>query len=237
MTILYEAVDVLHEDDLTALDNWHHEGVGGMSVLDGGGLALACVGSAQGREGCQAFFRHDLPDPVCIDYELTVCSQGGLVINFVAMRGIHGEDLIADSGKLRRRTGCFGDYVAAQSDLQSYHVSVSRFNDKGEHTGTSNWRRNPGLILIGHGEDLVNTTGEPYQIRLIKDRISLQLFVNGRFAHGCIDRRPGEHGIPDTGKFGFRLIGSGVRAEVRQFRVTAVRPNPEITGTMEKSGL
>ena len=52
-----------------------------------------------------------------------------------------------------------------------------------------------------------------------------------------VDRAAGEHGIPDTGKFGFRLIGSDVKAEVRDFRVYAIEPHPIVTQTMQRSGL
>ncbi len=237
MTIPYAQGELLHQDPLTDLSNWHHEGTGEISPAANGGMQLHCFGSAQGREGCQAFFRADLPDCIAVEYDLTVLSQGGLVINFLAMRGLQGEDMIADADRLRPRAGVFGDYVSATADLQSYHVSVSRFGDDGVHTGTSNWRRNPGLILVGHGEDLVNTIGKTYRMRLVKDRISLQLFVDGCFAHGCIDRLAGEHGIPDTGKFGFRLIGSDVKAEVINFRAYAIEPNQEVTKAIERSGL
>ena len=45
-------------------------------------------------------------------------------------------------------------------------------------------------------------------------------FVNGRFSHGSFDR--------DTGKFGFRLIGSDVMADIQSFRVHAIEPDDSI---------
>ena len=55
-----------------------------------------------------------------------------------------------------------------------------------------------------------------------------QVFVDGRFAHGFIDRDQSRYPIPDTGKFGFRLIGSDVMADTRGFRVYSIEPDESI---------
>jgi hypothetical protein len=216
MPIHYENREELYADPLYDLSCWHHEGIGGIMPLPGGGMRLSCLGSKQGAEGCMAFFRPTLPDQIAVEYTLTVLGHGGLVINYLAIRGLRGEDLIEDRDYLPPRTGIMANYWSEKWGLQSYHVSFSRFNDKGVHTQTSNWRRNPGCLLIGHGTDLVQELRRPYRIRVTKDAGHCQLFVDGRFAHGVIDHMPGQ---PDTGKFGFRLIGSGVEAEVADFHV------------------
>jgi hypothetical protein len=225
MPFIYENIEQLHADDFQNFDAWHHEGIGQILPAPGGGMRLHCHGSRQGREGCMAFFRPTLPDQVAFEYDLTVRSQGGLVINYLAIRGLNGEDLIADRDKLKPRTGIMINYYGIEWGLQSFHVSVSRFNDKGEHTGTSNWRRNPGCILCGHGTDRIKEIGRTYHIRLTKDAGHCQLFVDGEFAHGFIDRDTTRFPIPDHGKFGFRLIGSDVKADVAHFRVYRVRLN------------
>ncbi|MDP6356600.1 MAG: DUF1961 family protein [Planctomycetota bacterium] len=227
MPVEYENVELLHSDDFHELSNWHHEGIGHLESLPGGGMRLACLGSRQGGEGCMAFFRHDLPDHLAYEYDLIVRTQGGLVINYLAIRGINGEDMIADIDDLEPRTGIMANYFSAKWGLQSYHVSISRFNDAGEHTETSNWRRNPGCRLIGHGIDPCMEIGRKYHIRIVKDRGHCQLFADGRFAHGFMDH---DHSspIPDTGKFGFRLIGSEVVAEVCNFHVHRVEPDESI---------
>lgn len=188
-----------------------------------------------------AFFRPTLPDRIAVEYDLAVRSQGGLVINYVAIRGLTGEDLIEDRDKLEPRTGIMANYYGLKWGLQSYHVSVSRFNDKGEHTGRSNWRRNPGSALCGHGIDAVQEIGRWYHIRLTKDHGHCQLFVDGRFAHGFVDRDTSKRPIPDTGKFGFRLIGSDVMADIRSFRIFRVkledRLRNEIWNTHENAGM
>lgn len=189
-------------------------------------MRMGCLGSRQGGPGCMAFFRPDLPDGISISYDLVVGSHGGLIINYLAIRGLNGEDLVDDREQLERRTGVMKNYYAARWGLQSYHVSFSRFDDDGRHTETSNWRRNPGCVLIGHGVDPVRELGRRYAIRLTKDFGCLQLYVDGRFAHGLIDRAEGRFPIPDWGKFGFRLIGSNVRAEVHNLRIHRIDPHP-----------
>jgi hypothetical protein len=191
-------------------------------------MRLHCVGSAQGAEGCMAFFRPDLPDRISIAYDIAVHSHGGLVINYIAIRGLNGEDLIADAARLPKRRGVMSDYYLRSQGLQSFHVSFSRFNDDGVHTNTSNWRRNPGCLLVGHGNDLVQTLGRRHHIRITKEAGSLQLFVDGVFAHACLERDASRFPIPDTGKFGFRLIGSDVKADVFNLRIHRIPPSPAI---------
>lgn len=216
--------ELVHRDDFADFTAWHHEGIGGIQRGPDGAMQLACRGSAQGGQGCMAFFRPTLPDSIAIEYDIVIRSVGGLVINYVAMRGRNGEDLITDCDKLRPRTGIMSDYFDQEHGLQSYHVSFSRFNDKGEHTQTSNWRRNPGGFLVGHGVDPVTEIGRRYHIRLTKDGGSCQLFVDGKFAHAFIDWQSQPLPQPDCGKFGFRLIGSEVAADVWNFRVHKVEP-------------
>lgn len=228
MPVDYPNGDLLHADDFETLDNWHHEGIGQIARAPEGGLRLHCFGSKQGGRGCMAFFRPNLPDQIAVEYDLTVRSHGGLVINYIAIRGLNGEDMIADAELLPPRTGVMRDYWDRRKGLQSYHVSVSRFNDKGEHTGTSNWRRNPGCLLIGHGNDLVQEIGRTYRLRITKDGGHCQLFVDGQFAHAFIDRDTSVLPIPDTGKFGFRLIGSDVMADVAAFRVYRIERDASV---------
>ncbi|MHB0935924.1 MAG: DUF1961 family protein [Armatimonadota bacterium] len=221
MPIHYENREELYADPLRDLAAWHHEGIGEIRPLPGGRMRLSCLGSRQGAEGCMAFFRPTLPDQVAVEYTLTVLGHGGLVINYLAIRGLQGEDLIEDRDVLPPRAGIMANYWSEQWGLQSYHVSFSRFNDRGEHTQTSNWRRNPGCLLVGHGTDLVQELRRPYRIRVTKDAGHCQLFVDGQFDHGMVDHVPGP---PDTGKFGFRLIGSEVEAEVADFHVYRIGP-------------
>lgn len=191
MPIDYPNHEILHEDTFQTLDQWHHEGAGHLEPIPGGGMRMACVGSEQGGPGCMAFFRPNLPDQVSISYEVKVKSHGGLIINYLAIRGINGEDLIEDADKLEPRIGTMRNYFATKWGLQSYHVSYSRFDDEGNHTSTSNWRRNPGCLLAGHGIDLVQEIGRRYSIGLTKDLGSLQLYVDSLFAHCGSQNRAG----------------------------------------------
>ena len=225
MPLDYPDKNFLEEDSFDSLDRWYHEGAGQLERIEGGGMRLGCLGSRQGSHGCMAFFRPDLPDGIAVSYDLVVNSHGGLIINYLALRGMNGEDVISDDARLKPRAGVMKNYYAAKWGLQSYHVSFSRFGDEGRHTATSNWRRNPGCQLVGHGTDLVTEVGRRYSIRLTKDFGCLQLYVDGVFAHGVIDRAEGRHPVPDWGKFGFRLIGSNVSADVFDFQVHRIDPH------------
>ncbi len=233
MPIDYDDGELLLADDLASFGNWHHEGVGQIAAAPSGGMRLHCFGSRQGREGCMAFFRPTLPDQVAISYEITIRSHGGLVINYLAIRGLGGEDMIAGREKLPPRTGVMADYYLAGQGLQSFHVSFSRFGDDGRHTATSNWRRNPGCLLVAHGVDACQEIDRPYRIRITKDAGHCQFYCDGAFAHGVIERDTAEYAIPDTGKFGFRLIGSDVMADVADFRVHRIAPNERIWSRQE----
>ncbi|MCG3180728.1 MAG: hypothetical protein BIFFINMI_03091 [Phycisphaerae bacterium] len=225
----YESRELLHADDFADFVNWHHEGVGeiGPGPVPGQ-MRLHCLGSRQGGPGCMAFFRPTLPDRIAVEYDLVVRSHGGLVINYIAIRGLDGQDLIADRDRLPPRTGVMSDYYAAAGGLQSYHISFSRFDDAGRHTDTSNGRRNPGMLLMSQGVDHCTEIGRAYRIRVVKDGGHVQLWVDGKFSHSFFDRDTRRYPIPDTGKFGFRLIGSDVMADVSGFRVYRIDANEEV---------
>ena len=209
--------EVLFADDFTSdLSNWHHEGLGEASIIEPGLLRLDCTGSRQGAEGCMLFCRKDFPDQIAVSYRLRLEQSNGLIITFVAMRGLNGEDLIED---LPPRQGVFKDYVGEDAPMRSYHVSVSRYGDTGEHTGVSNWRRNPGLNLVGQGPDLCKEIGREYRVLIVKDGKHLQLGVDGEVAHEFTDPDELPDDIPSAGKVGFRAIGSKVVADIREFRV------------------
>ncbi len=217
---------LLYEDDFSqGFSQWHHEGIGHIASGPEGGMRLHCHGSRQGAEGCMAFFRPTLPDGIRVSYKLNVRSQGGLVINYVAIRGLNGEDLIEDRGRMEARTGIMANYFSRRWGLQSYHVSISRFNDKGQHTGTCNMRRNPGSLVEAHGLDMVTQLNRSFEITVQKDAGHLALYVDGQCTLGFVDRDASRYPIPDDGKFGFRLIGSDVMADVFDFKVHKVHPN------------
>jgi len=226
MTIFYENHQLLFSDSFENTSNWFHEGVGEINQMNGG-INLHCFGSSMGDKGCMAFFKHDLPDQISIEYDINIKSHGGMVLNYIAIRGLNGEDLITDK-TLEPRTGIMRNYFGLKWGLQSYHLSYSRFGDDGTHTQSSNWRRNPGMILVGHGNDPVMQINREYHIRLTKDKGHLQFFVDGILGHAMIDRDTSEYPIPDIGKFGFRLIGTDVQAEIKNFRVFQIQHNPDV---------
>jgi hypothetical protein len=233
MPITYDNLELLHQDDFADRANWHHEGIGEAGPAPEGGMRLRCFGSKQGDKGCMCFFRPTLPDGIAIAYDIIVRSHGGLVINYLAIRGLNGEDMIADRDKLPPRPGEMKCYFARKWGLQSYHLSFSRFNDKGIHTETSNWRRNPGCLLVGHGIDPCMAINRKYHLRVTKEQGHCQLFVDGAFAHAFIDRDTTRYPIPDYGKFGFRLIGSDVMVDVSAFRIHRIESDRKVWSNNE----
>lgn len=211
---------VLFQEDFKDLSNWDHEGVGRAYIAEPGVLRLECVGSQQGGAGSQVFCRQDFPDHIAIEFDLKVLTNNGLIITFVAMKGLHGEDMITD---LPPRQGLFNEYTGADARLRSYQVSISRYDDTARHTGVSNWRRNPGLHLMGQGPDLCKEVGRWYRIRIVKDGSHLQLGDNGRLAHEFTDPGQLPTPMPSDGKVGFRAIGANVQALIRNFRVLALK--------------
>ncbi len=209
---------VLYSDNFASLDNWHHEGRGQLTQPEPNVMQLNCVGSKQGSAGCMAFCRTDFPDNICIEYDLRVLTRNGLVITFIAAQGRHGEDMITG---LPKREGVFADYIF-NPGLRCYHVSVSRYNDKGEHTGVSNWRRNPGIFLMAQQRDLCKEPLNWYHVAIVKQGPLLQMAVNGALAGGFVDPNEIPEPIPSAGKVGFRSIGAEVLAQIRSFKVTAL---------------
>ena len=209
---------VIYEDTFGNLDNWHHEGRGMLSQPEPNLMQLECVDSKQGSVGCMAFCRKDFPDNICIEYDLKVLTTNGLVITFIAAQGRHGEDMITG---LPIREGIFADYVY-NPKLRCYHVSVSRYNDEGVHTGVSNWRRNPGLFLMAQQPDLCKQPNIWYHIAIIKQGRLLQMEVDGKLAGGFFDLDEIPEPVPKGGKIGFRAIGAKVLAQIKNFKVTAI---------------
>jgi hypothetical protein len=209
----------LFEDNFANLDNWHHEGGGNLSQPEANLMQLNCIGSKQGKAGCMSFCKKDFPDNVCIEYDMRVVTSKGLLITFIASKGRNGEDMITE---LPAREGIFADYIF-NPKMRSYHLSVSRYNDKGEHTGVSNWRRNPGIFMMGQQEDLCKKINNWYHIAIIKKGGLLQLAVDGKLAGGFIDPDEIPELIPSDGKVGFRAIGSEVIAQIKNFKVSSLQ--------------
>ena len=207
---------VLYEESFDSLDNWHHEGGGMLTQPEPGVMQLNCVGSRQGRAGCMAFCRKDFPDNIRIEYDLKALTTNGLVITFIAAQGRRGEDMITE---LPKREGIFADYIL-NPGLRCYHVSVSRYNDKAEHTGVSNWRRNPGIFMMAQQPDLCKEPRKWYHVTITKKGPLLQMAVDGKLAGGFIDPDEIPEPIPSAGKIGFRAIGAKVLAQIRNLKVT-----------------
>ncbi|MGB2959722.1 MAG: DUF1961 family protein [Bacteroidota bacterium] len=211
---------ILYSDSFEDLSNWHHEGLGGITQPEPNLMQLNCTGSIQGEAGCMAFCREGFPDSIQIDLDLRVLTTNGLVITFLAARGRRGEDMLSD---LPAREGVFADYVF-NPRLRSYHVSISRYDDDGVHTGVSNWRRNPGLFLMGQQPDLCKEPNRWYHVAILKQGSVLHMAVDERTAGGFQDPDEIPDAIPGAGKIGFRAIGRHVIVQIKNFTVSRSGP-------------
>ncbi|OHB48127.1 MAG: hypothetical protein A2Y10_17610 [Planctomycetes bacterium GWF2_41_51] len=211
---------IIYQDNFLNLDNWHFEGlVERVTNPEPGIMRLDCSGSQQGKIGCMSFCKLDFPDNISIEYDMYVEAKNGLVITFLGMKGINGEDAIIG---VPNRTGVFADYISKNATTRSYHVSVSRYNDKAEHTGVSNWRRNPGIHLMGQGPDPCKEINKWYHVNIIKKGHVCELYVDGEFVSGFTDPQRIEDEIPTSGKIGFRTIGSHAVARISNFKVSSL---------------
>ncbi len=215
-----KSTEVLYQDDFTNLDNWHLEGfTEGITNPKPGIMRLDCTGSEQGGVGAMAFCRKDFPDNIVVEYDLYTEAKNGLIITFLAMEGVNGEDAITG---VPSREGYFKDYVGEDASTRSYHVSLSRYNDKAEHTGVSNWRRNPGLHLVGQGKDPCKETHRWYDIKIVKKGPACKLYVDGELATEFTDPQEIDDEIPTSGKVGFRAIGSRAIFRISNFKVSKI---------------
>ena len=214
-------VQTLVDERFVNPDRWHLEGMKTGVSIDKGEMRLACEGSKQGAVGVMAFLKQDVPDDVAIEYDLVVENHSGLLITFVAMRGVNGEDAITG---VPPRAGAFDDYVGAQASTRSYHVSVCRYDDEGKHTGVSNWRRNPGLNLMVSGTDLCTETGRRYRVRITKRGPACAVEVDGVRGAAFVDPQELPGKLPTSGKIGFRAIGAKAVFRISNLKVTALPP-------------
>ena len=212
--------EILLVEDFKNLDRWHLEGhKEGVSLIEDGWLRLDCTGSEQGGVGVHAFLKEDLPDNICLEYDLFTEEKNGLLLTFLGMQGVNGEDAITG---VPLRPGKFIDYTGQNASTRSYHLSLSRYNDEGIHTGVSNWRRNPGLYLVGQGPDPCEKIGKIYHVAIIKQGPLCQLQVDGKMISGFVDSATSKAEIPRDGKIGFRAIGSRAVIRIAHLRVTAL---------------
>jgi hypothetical protein len=212
--------ELLFEEKFENLEQWHAEGLKeGVTIAKPGTMRLACEGSKQGSVGAMAFCKKEFPDNIAIEYDLLVENHDGLLIIFIALKGVQGEDAITG---VPARQGTFEDYVGPKASTRSYHVSVCRYDDRGKHTGVSNWRRNPGLNLMASGEDLCRETNKSYHVKIVKRGGTCRLEVDGRPGPDFVDPKKLPGAVPDGGKIGFRAIGSKAVFRISSFKVTTL---------------
>ena len=139
---------------------------------------------------------------------------------FIAMKGINGADTITGVPK---RTCIFADYIDKNASTRSYHVSLNRYEDNAEHTGLSNWRRNPGIHLMAQGQDPCKQIHTWYHVAIVKRGPTCKLYVDGKLASAFTDPQEIEDQIPTGGKIGFRAIGSRAVFKISNFKVVSLQ--------------
>ena len=210
----------LFVENFLNLEHWHLEGhTSGVSLLNDGWLRLDCTGSKQGGVGVHAILTKEMPDSICVKFDLLIEEKNGLLITFLGLKGLNGQDAITG---VPPRSGLFSDYTGQDAAICSYHLSLCRYDDQGVHTGTSNWRRNPGLLLVGQGLDPCTEINKIYSVAIIKQGRRCQLQVDGKVISGFTDAEATEKAIPRDGKIGFRVIGARAVVRIAHVQVIAL---------------
>lgn len=166
-------------------------------------------------EGITLWFRHELREPVTIDYEVLAVSEGGpndavSDVNAFWM----ATDPAAPGGSVlaKRRSGAFGDYDL----IRTYYVGIG-----GNRNTTTRMRRYIGMagnrpLLPGHDRSDAESLLVPNRwtrIRLVADGHGATVERDGKPLFRLDDPEP-----YTKGHFGLRTTKSHLR--VRSFRIT-----------------
>jgi hypothetical protein len=147
-------------------------------------------------------------------------TDAGLVIVFLAARGVNGEDIFDPS--LPSRDGTFTQYT--EGSIKSYHISYYANAAHNPGRGHANLRKNNTFSLLQKGRVGIPTDSTfKHQITLVKEGPRVRLYVDERKVIDYIDTTPVVDGV-DTGaalgagKIGFRQM-EWTHFRYRNFRV------------------
>ncbi len=163
----------------------------------------------------------DFPDSFIASWEAqNLETDAGLVIVFMAARGVNGEDIFDPS--LPPRNGTFTQYT--EGSIKSYHISYYANAAHNPDRGHANLRKNNTFSLLQQGSEGIPTESmDSHQISLVKEGPRVRLYVDERKVIDYTDTTPIVDGV-DTGtalgagKIGFRQM-KWTHFRYRNFRV------------------
>lgn len=163
----------------------------------------------------------DFPDSFLARWEAqNLETDAGLVIVFLAARGVNGEDIFDPS--LPSRDGTFTQYT--EGSIKSYHISYYANAAHNPDRGHANLRKNNTFTLLQEGKVGIPTDStDQHQISLVKEGPRVRLYIDERKVIDYTDATPVVDGV-DTGaalgagKIGFRQM-QWTHFRYRNFRV------------------
>lgn len=162
----------------------------------------------------------DFPNLFIAEWEVqNLHTEAGLVIVFFAARGIHGEDIFAET--LPKRDGTFDQYTLGK--IRSYHISYYANAAHNKDRGHANLRKNNTFQLVQQGEKGIPTLStDIHHVQLLKDGARIAMYIDGRKIIDWTDDGKTWGPVWDSGKIGFRQM-QWTKFRYRNFKVWSLK--------------
>lgn len=162
----------------------------------------------------------NFPDKIEITWDFYPIKEPGLCIMFFAAKGKTGEDIFDKSLKIR--TGEYPQFH--HGDINAYHISYFRRNEKEKNFQLSNLRKSFGFYMVAQGADPIPSTSfaqGPYKMRIVKYEGKIEFYINDLLILEWIDDGKTYGQILSDGKIGLRQMAPLV-AEYANLKVTQI---------------
>jgi len=159
----------------------------------------------------------EFPDSFIAEWKVkNLATDAGLLIVFFAAKGEQGQDIFSD--ELPERDGSFTQYT--QGKVNSYHISYYANAAHNPNRPTTNLRKNNTFTLLQQGQQGIPTKSTAiHQIRLVKQRNKIQLFIDDRKVINYLDESTP---MLTTGKIGFRQM-KWSKFQYQDFKVWSIK--------------
>jgi hypothetical protein len=222
--IVPEPGELLYQSSMASpesVSDWIMEGPGKVVFKDGW-MHMFSLNEA----GHHVFWApQDFPDSFIARWEAqNLETDAGLVIAFLAARGVNGEDIFDPS--LPPRDGTFTQYT--EGSIKSYHISYYANAAHNPDRGHANLRKNNTFRLLQEGDVGIPTDSKSkHQMTLVKEGPRVRLYVDDRKVIDYTDTTPVVDGVDtgaalDSGRIGFRQM-KWTHFRYKNFRVHSLR--------------
>jgi len=146
----------------------------------------------------------DFPESFIAEWQMqNMDTTGGLTIIFFAAKGSKGEDIFDPA--MPRRDGTFKYYNKGQ--INCYHISYYSNNPKNPERDDSHLRKDPMFSLLQTGgEGIPKNSVAVHNIRLVKDKAHIIMYVDNRKITDYTDDGKTFGPVYTSGKIGFRQM-------------------------------